>query len=117
MNNVSAAAYRLRGHHLVDALLVLLCQDSQLACLLVLECLKDDLVLGLGRHLRLVVPQCLVLLGLHLACVLELFFNLQLQHLQGGSAKEMPKKNSQAEEQKEMWEFWVMVGLWEQLDT
>lgn len=84
-NNESAAAYRLRGHHLVDALLVLLCQDSKLACLLVFERLEDDLVLGLGCHFCLVVPQCLVLLGLYLARILELLLNLQLQHLQGGS--------------------------------
>lgn len=84
-NNESVAAYRLRGHHLVDALLILLCQDSQLVCLLVLERLEDDLVLSLGRHLCLVVPQCLVLLGLYLARILELLLNLQLQHLQGGN--------------------------------
>lgn len=89
-NDLPAAAHRLRGHHLVDALLILLGQDGQLACLLVLERLEDDLVLGFGRHLRLVVPQCLVLLGLHLARVLELLLDLQLQHLQ------TPKKNGQA---------------------
>lgn len=38
-------------------------------------------MLGFGRHLRLVVSQRLVLLGLHLARVLELLLDLQLQHL------------------------------------
>lgn len=86
---MSAAAHRLRRHHLVDALLVLLCQDGQLSCLLVFERLEDDLVLGLGGHLHLVVPQRLVLLGLHLACILELLLNLQLHHLQDGGATEI----------------------------
>lgn len=103
-NDVPAAAHRLRGHHLVDALLILLGQDGQLACLLVLERLEDDLVLGFGRHLRLVVPQCLVLLGLHLARVLELLLDLQLQHLQTA------KKNGQAGGRGLFWGWWWSGG-------
>lgn len=71
----------LRSHHLIDALLVLLSQDGQLACLLILQGLEHSLVLGLGRNFHLVVAKGLVLLGLHLACVLELLLNLQLQSL------------------------------------
>lgn len=78
---LQVSTHRLRGHHLVDALLVLLGQDGQFACLLVLQGLEHRLVLGLGRNLHLVVAQGLVLLGLHLARVLELLLDLELQSL------------------------------------
>lgn len=75
--------HRLRGHHFVDALLILLSQDCQLASLLILQGLEHRLVLSLGHNFHLVVAQGLVLLGLHLTCVLELLLNLQLQSLVG----------------------------------
>lgn len=76
-----ACPYRLRRHHLLDALLVLLGQYGQLASLLLFQALQDGLVVTFGRYLQLMVPQSLVLLVLHLAGVLELFLDLHFQRL------------------------------------
>lgn len=73
--------YRLRGHHLIDALLVLLGQDGELPCLLVLQALQNCLVLTLWSYFQLVILQCFVLLSLHFACVLELLFDLHFHSL------------------------------------
>lgn len=74
-------SHRLRRHHLVDALLVLLGQDGEFARLLVLQGLEHGFVLVFRRHLELVVPQRLVLLRLHFTRVLKLLLYLQLHHL------------------------------------
>lgn len=78
------ATYGLGGEHLVDAVVVLLRQDGQLARLLVLEALEDALVLALGRGLQQVVAQGLVLPRLDLTRVLELLLDLQLLGLGRG---------------------------------
>lgn len=59
-------------------MVVLLCQDGQLAMLLLLEPLEDRLVLRLWCGLQQVVPQGLILPGLDLTGVLELLLDLQL---------------------------------------
>lgn len=75
--------HSLGGEHLVDAVVILFCEDGQLASLLLLEPLQDCLVLALGRGLQQVVPQCFVLPGLDLARVLELLLYLKLLRLGG----------------------------------
>ena len=75
------STYRLRSHHLVDALLVLLCQDGELPRLLILQALQNCLVLTLWSYFQLVILQCFVLLSLHFACVLELLFDLHFHRL------------------------------------
>lgn len=73
--------YRLRGHHLINALLILFCQLCELAGLFLLQRLQDGFVVTLGRDLQLMVPQSFVLLILHLTRILELLFDLHFQCL------------------------------------
>lgn len=75
------SSYRLWSHHFVDALFILLSQNSQLTCLLLFQVLQDCFMVPFGRHFQLMVPKSLVLLVLHLARILELFLDLHLQHL------------------------------------
>lgn len=99
--------YRLRGHHLVDALLILLGQDGELPCLLVLQALQNCLVLTLWSYFQLVILQCFVLLSLHFACVLELLFDLHFHSL--------PRKERR-EECEGLWEWRgtsTWMGCWE----
>lgn len=71
-------AYGLRGEHLIDGVVILLSQDSQLPSLLLFQPLQDGLVVRLGRGLEQMVPEGLVLPGLRFARLLELLLNLKL---------------------------------------
>lgn len=70
--------HSLCGQHVVDGVVVLLGQDGQLTCLLLLEAFEDGLVVGFGSALQQVVPQGFVLTGLDLTGLLELTLDLQL---------------------------------------
>ena len=70
--------HSLRGQHVIDGVVVLLGQDGQFACLLLLQPLEHSLVVGLGRALQQVVTEGFVLPCLDLARVLELTLDLQL---------------------------------------
>ena len=78
----SGYSYRLWCHHLVDALLVLLSQYGQLACLLLFQALQNGLMVAFGGDLQLMVSKSFILLVLHLTGILELFLDLHLQRLQ-----------------------------------
>lgn len=99
--------YGLGGEHLVDAVVVLLSQDGQLAGLLVFQALEDPLVLALRGGLQEVVAKGLVLAGLDLASVLELLFDLQLLGLGGnmrgtnGEEEEKQAQDSPRDQRKE----------------
>lgn len=74
--------HSLCGQHVIDGVVILLCQDGQLTGLLILQSLQHGLVVRLGRVLQQVVAQRLVLAGLDLAGVLELTLYLQLLGLE-----------------------------------
>ena len=75
---VPCLTHSLGGQHVVDGVVVLLGQDGQLTCLLLLEALEHRLVVALGRAFQQVVPQGLVLARLDLTRLLELTLDLQL---------------------------------------